>query len=81
MLVGALVNGLVMGLGPRTRVGRAVGQWFRAIGVAGRLVVIVLAAALIWNGMAVFESDPVVVSSYLVGAIPSILVVEALRRR
>lgn len=81
VLVGVLVNGLVMGFGPRTRVGRSAGRWFRAIGVAGRLVVIVLAAGLIWNGMAVFEPDPVVGSSYLIGAIPSILVVEALRRR
>ncbi|ADJ15974.1 hypothetical protein [Halalkalicoccus jeotgali] len=51
------------------------------MGVSGRLVVIIVAAALIWSGMAVFEPDPVVVSSYLVGAIPSILVVEAFRRR
>ncbi|MCL7418420.1 MAG: hypothetical protein M8354_11365, partial [Halalkalicoccus sp.] len=49
--------------------------------VMGRLVAIIIAAGLILNVIAAVGPDPVVASSFLVGAIPSIIVVESLRRR
>lgn len=80
-LVGALSFGLPIGLGPRTRVGRTIDSGFRAIGLVGRTLVILLAVGVVWMGMGAFRPSSVVVSSFVVGGMLATLAVELAKRR
>lgn len=68
----ALAGGFVasaMFVGPtqRTRIGRRIDDWWRRIGKAGRITVIVGFAAILWGWLPLFDPSMVPVGSFGLG--------------
>lgn len=82
--VGVAMGGLFSERFSRTRVGSRTNRWWRKIGVPGRALAILAFAALVWTGYTVFDPSRVLIDSFVVGMMVTLvarILFELARRR